>query len=473
MKTTILLTAALTFSAHAERPLFRPRKVDAVPQIETAPKFRNGTTSSRQPAGGDWWSAFGDAQLTKLLNRVAADNLDVQAAMARVEQARAVTGIARSEMFPTITLHPGFQRARTSGTQRFPGFAGEIPTSTLSTTTVPLDFGYELDVWGRIRGGINAANADLDALAAAREALTLALRAEVASTWFSLRTLDAQRAILRETVTLRKATLELARQRMNAGIGTDFDVARAEAVVATAEADLASLAQRRPALESGLAVLTGANPSKFSVDSDLGWKGEPRVPVVPAGIPAQLITRRPDVAAAERGFAAAAARIGVAEAAFLPTVRLGGQIGVLTSDAEQTFDKDSRTWSFGASFSLPVFDGGRNKASLSAAKAVAKESRAKFEQAVLSATADVETALGALRALQVRSEAQHRAAASTARGASLANDRYKSGTSSFLDVLEAERSALSARLAIAAMNGERLATTVQLIKALGGGWSRE
>jgi multidrug efflux system outer membrane protein len=328
-------------------------------------------------------------------------------------------------------------------------------------------------VWGRIRGGINAANADLDALAAAREALTLALRAEVASTWFSLRTLDAQRAILRETVTLRKATLELARQRMNAGIGTDFDVARAEAEVATAEADLASLAQRRPALESGLAVLTGANPSKFSVDSDLGWKGEPRVPVVPAGIPAQLITRRPDVAAAERGFAAAAARIGVAEAAFLPTVRLGGQIGVLTSDAEQTFDKDSRTWSFGASFSLPVFDGGRNKASLSAAKAVAKESRAKFEQAVLSATADVETALGALRALQVRSEAQHRAAASTARGASLANDRYKSGTSSFLDVLEAERSALSARLAIAAMNGERLATTVQLIKALGGGWSRE
>jgi outer membrane protein, multidrug efflux system len=468
MKMIVYFTALLTLSALAERPLFRPKKT----ATEPATNYRNAASSARLLAGGDWWSAFGDAQLTRLLDRVASDNLDVQAALARIEQARAVTGIARAELFPSITLNPAIQRARSSGTQRFPGFPGEIPTATLSTTTVPLDFRYELDLWGRINGTVAAAYADLDAIWAAREALTLSLRAEVASTWFALRTLDAQRGILRESVTLRKATLELAQQRLKAGIGNDFDVARAEAEVANAEADLAGLAQRRPALESGLAVLTGTDPSKFSVGDDLSWKGAPRLPAVPAGVPAQLITRRPDVASAERGLAAAGVRIGVAETAFLPTVKLGGQIGLLTSDTEQVFDKDSRTWSFGASLSLPIFDGGRNRASLSAAKAVAKEARAKFEQSVLSATADVESALGALRALEVRSEAQVRAQVATARGASLARERYKSGTSQYLDVIDAERSALAAQLAIASLNGERLATTVQLIKALGGGWIR-
>lgn len=474
MRTILYFTAVIALSARAERPLFRERKPlpPATPTAEPATNYRNGGGTARLLSGGDWWSAFGDAQLTRLLDRVASDNLDVHAASARIEQARSVAGIARSELFPSITINPAIQRARSSGTQRFPGFPGTIPTATLSTTSLPLDFRYEIDLWGRINGNIVAATTDIESIWAARDALALSLRAEVASTWFALRTLDAQRGILRESVKLRKATLELAQQRLNAGIGNDFDVARAEAEVATAEADLAGLAQRRPALESGLAVLTGANPSTFSVGDDLSWKGVPRLPIVPAGIPAQLLTRRPDVASAERGLASAKTRIGVAETAFLPSVKLGGQIGLLTSDTEQVFDKDSRAWNFGASLSFPVFDGGRNRASLSAAKAVAKEARARFEQSVLAATADVESALGALRALEVRSEAQVRAQAATARGANLARERYKSGTSQYLDVIEAERSSLAAQLAIASLNGERLATAVQLIKALGGGWTR-
>ena len=478
MKATLLFTALCVAPLTAAPPAraFRAPIIGAeygAPAADVASRYRNAPGTARLLSGGDWWSVFGDAQLTQMLDRVASDNLDIQAAMARIEQARAVSGIARAEFFPSITLNPGVLRSRNSATQRVAGFPGPLPSASISTVTVPLDFGYELDVWGRIRRNVEAADADLDAVWSAREALALTLRAEVAATWFTLRTLDAQRGILRETVTLRKQTLDLAQQRMKAGIGNDFDVARSEAEVANAEADLAALAQRRPALENGLAVLLGANPSRFSVAVDLSWKAAPRVPLVPAGIPAQLVTRRPDVAAAERSLAAASARIGVAKAAFLPVVKLGGQIGLLTGDSGELFDKDSRTWTFGASFSLPIFDGGRNRASLSAARSVAKEARAKFEQAVLSATADVETALGALRALQTRGEAQHRAQASTARGASLARERYKSGTSPYLDVLEAERSALNAQLAIAALNGERLATTVQLIKALGGGWSRE
>ena len=482
MKASLFVTTLLVTTLHAGTPSAPGNSPSRFPTIgpdyetpaaDAAPRYRNAQGSTRQFSGGDWWSIFGDAQLTQMLDRLAANNLDIQAAMARIEQSRAVSGIARSEFFPSITLNPGIQRTRNSATQRVAGFPGPLPSATITTATVPLDFGYELDVWGRIRRNVEAADADLDAVWSAREALALTLRAELAATWFTLRTLDAQRGILRETVGLRKESLDLAQQRMKAGIGNDFDVARAEAEVANAEAELAALAQRRPALENGLAVLLGTNPSRFAVAADLSWKGAPKVPAVPAGIPAQLVTGRPDVAAAERSLAAASARIGVAKAAFLPAVKLGGQIGLLTGDSGELFDKDSRTWTFGASFSLPIFDGGKNRASLTAAKSVAKEARAKFEQAVLSATADVETALGALRVLQTRGEAQHRAQASTARGASLARERYKSGTSPYLDVLEAERSALNAQLAIAALNGERLATTVQLIKALGGGWSRE
>lgn len=465
MKLALISFAVCSASLNASPP--------PVPAVMAVPHYRYGTNSARQIAGDDWWRTFGDPQLTRLLDRVAADSPDVQAAMARIERARGVSGIARAEFFPSITLNPSILRSRNSATQRVAGFPGPLPSAGITTTVVPLDFGYELDVWGRIRRNVEAADADLDAVRAAREALTLTLRAEVAATWFAVRTLDTQRGILRESVSLRKETLDLAQQRMKAGIGTDFDVARAEAEVATAEAELAALSQRRPALESGLALLTGTNPSTFFLPVDLSWRGGLQIPGVPAGIPAQLVASRPDVAAAERGLAASNARIGVAKAAFLPTVKLGGQIGLLTGEREQIFDKDSRTWAFGASFSLPIFDGGRNRAALGEARAATKEARAKFEQAVLSATADVESALGALRALQARGEAQQRAETATARGAKLARERYKSGTSPYLDVIDAERSALSARLAGASVVGERLATTVQLIKALGGGWSRK
>lgn len=427
---------------------------------ELPPVFKNDNTATRQIDGDNWWRIFGDERLARLLERVASENLDVQAAMARVEQARGVAGIARSEFFPGITLNAAARRVRNSGTQLFPGFSDPLPAATINTIQLPIDFGYEIDLWGRVRRNYEAAGADANAARAARDALLLALRAETATTWFALRTLDTQRGILRATVGLRRESLALNRDRLKAGLGNDFDVARAEAEVAVAEADLWRLTQTRPALENALAVLTGSNPSTFTIPEDVAWAGITPVPVVPAGIPAELVSHRPDVAAAERSLAAAAARIGVARAAFLPTVKLGGQIGLLTSDGNRLFDSDSRTWTFGATISLPIFDGGRNAAALKAAKAITDEARANYERTVLAATADVETALGALRALRSRQEAQHRAETSTARGAGLARERYKAGTSPYLDVLEADRGALSARLESVALKGERLATTV-------------
>lgn len=473
----LLLSAALTATLSAGPAPTAPKtparpKNAAQPRYEPAPKYKEAATASpRLPERENWWSVFADAELNRLIAQVETANLDVEGALARVEQARAATGIARSEFFPTIRMGFSNIRSRNSATQRVAGFPGPLPTSTLSTTTLPIDFGYEIDVWGRIRKGAAAARLDAEAALATHDTLVLTLRAEVASTWFLLRTLDTQRCILRETIGLRREALGLEKQRLDAGISTDFDVARAETEMANAETDLATLNQRRPALENGLAVLTGQDPSRFRVGADLAWTSDVKIPGIPAGIPAQLVSRRPDVAAAEQQLAAATARIGVARADFLPTIRLTGQIGLLTSERSELFDDDSRTWSFGPTVSIPLFEGGRLRYNLKAAQAVEKEARARYQQTVITATADVETALGALRALVVRNTAQTRAQNATGRSAKIARDRYQAGTTPYRDVIDAERDALSAQLTAAAVLGERLATTVQLIKALGGGWT--
>lgn len=452
-------------------PKASKKKAEAAPRYEPAAKYKAAASASaRLPERSSWWGMFGDARLNRLMEEVEVANLDAEAALWRVEQARAVTGIARAEFFPTIRMNFSTVMTRNSGTQRVAGFPGPLTSETLTTNTLAADFGYELDVWGRIRKNVAAAKAEAEASLAMHDTLVLSLRAEVASTWFALRTLDTQRRILRETIGLRREALDLAKQRMDAGIGTDFDLSRSEAELATAEADLAQLQQRRPALENGLAVLTGKDPSRYRVGEDVAWPSEPGIPVVPPGIPAQLISRRPDVAAAEQELAAATSRIGVARAEFLPTIRLSGQIGLLTGDRRDFFEDDSRTWSFGPTVSLPIFEGGRLRENLKLAKAVQKEATARYQQTVLTATADVETALGALRALVKRNEAQSRAESATTRGAQIARDRFKAGTSTYLEVIDAERGALSAQLTTAALKGERLATTVQLVKALGGGW---
>jgi len=463
MNRTLLATAFLAVSLHAAPPPPAPRPAPAA-------KYKLAESSARPLERDDWWSIFGDPQLDRLIAQVETANFDTQAALARVEQARAATGIARAEFFPTIRLGQTTSRARNSATQRVAGFSGTLRSATINTLSLPVDFGYELDVWGRIRKGVDAARADADAAQAVHDTLVLTLRAEVAATWFSLRTLDTQRAILRGTIGLRGEALDFAQQRMSGGIGTDFDVARAEAELASAEAEIAGLAQRRPALENGLAVLVGTDPSRFRVDADLAWKQTVKVPAIPPGIPAQLVSRRPDVAAAESQLAAASARIGVARTQFLPTIRLAGQIGLLTGEGDALFDRESRTWSFGATVSVPLFEGGRLRYGLDAAHAVHQEAVARYQQTVLTATADVETALGALRALADRIAAQTRGEAATARGAKFARDRYRAGTSTYLEVIDAERGALNTQLATAAISGEQLATIVQLIKALGGGW---
>jgi multidrug efflux system outer membrane protein len=415
---------------------------------------------------GNWWEVFGDPVLSQLESQALNANQNLKAAVARVDQARSVARVARSELLPSLNLEPSWQRQRYSPNQQ-PSF-GPL---TATTYSVPLDLSYEVDLWGRVRRSFESARADAQASLATFYNVLLTLESDVAQNYFALRALDAEIATVRGTVDLRKEQVRLVRSRFEGGIGSDLDVARAETELATTEADDASLAQRRNELENALAILAGSNPAEFRVAA-LGtnaWNPEP--PAVPAGLPGELLERRPDVAEAERQLASANARIGVAKAAFFPVLTLTGAGGYLSGDVDSLFKWDSRVWSIGPSLSLPIFAGGRNRANYQRARAGFEEAVAVYRQRVLVAFGEVENSLAGTRFLSDQAGARQRAVSNARRAAELAGDRYRSGIVSYLEVVDANREALQAERASAQIAGQRLINSVQLIKALGGGWT--
>jgi multidrug efflux system outer membrane protein len=346
---------------------------------------------------------------------------------------------------------------------------------TATTFRAPLDLSYEIDLWGRVRRSFQSARAEAQASLAAFHNVLLTLQGDVAQNYFALRALDAEIATVTGTVDLRKEQVRLVRSRFEGGIGSELDVSRAETELATTEAEAASLAQRRNELENAIAILAGANPGEFKLraldDANIKWNPQP--PIVPAGMPADLLERRPDVAEAERQLASANARIGVAKAAFFPVLTLTGSGGYVSADVDSLFKWDGRTWSLGPSLSLPIFAGGRNRANYKRSQASFEEAVAHYRQQVLVAFGEVENSLAAIRHLVDQAAAQQRAVANARRAAELATDRYRSGIVSYLEVVDASRDALQADRANAQLAGQRLIAAVQLIKALGGGWSEQ
>jgi len=417
---------------------------------------------------GNWWEVFGDARLNELEEQAVMCNQNLKAAFARVDQARATARVARSDLLPGLSLNPNFARQRYSPNQD-PSF-GSITANTFS---VPLDLSYEIDLWGRVRRGFESARADAQASLADFYNVLLTLQGDVAQNYFALRSLDAEIGTVAATVDLRKEQVQLVRSRFEGGIGNDLDMARAETELATTEADAAMLAQRRSQLENALAILLGRSPSGFRLAAEATRNWDPRPPVIPAGLPADLLERRPDVAQAERQLASANARIGVAKGAFFPALSLTASGGYLSGDLQTLFNWDSRVWSIGPSVSLPLFAGGRNRANYRRAQAAFEESIAHYRQQVLVAFGDVENSLAGIRHLAEQSEAQQRAVVSARRAANLATDRYRSGIVGYLEVVDASREALQAERSNAQLTGQRLITSVQLIIALGGGWQND
>ena len=415
-----------------------------------------------------WWTLFADAPLNALEDRAVQANQNLKAAVARVEEARSTARISKSDLFPSVNFDPSYNRQRYSPAAE-PGF-GNLTANTFST---PLDLSYEVDLWGRVRRSFEGARADAQATLAAYYNVLLTLQADVADNYFGLRALDAEIATVTSTVALRHEQVQLVRSRFDGGIGNELDVAQAETELASTEADAAALGRQRDQMENALAILVGENPSAFHLPAltpaNSDWHPQP--PVVPAGLPADLLERRPDVAAAERTLASANAKIGVARAAFFPVLTLTGSGGFLSGDADSLFNWNSRTWSLGPSLTLPVFAGGRNRANLERSQAALAEAMALYRQQVLVAFGDVETSLADIRHLGDQAAAQERAVDSARHAADLATQQYRSGIVAYITVVDASRATLAAERANAELAGQRLIAAVQLIKALGGGWT--
>jgi multidrug efflux system outer membrane protein len=415
-------------------------------------------------ARGDWWSVFNDPVLNDLERDAALSNQDLKAAIARVTQARALARDAKADFFPSLTLDPSMSRSRFSEN----GF-NPMPKQIGNDFRVPLDLSYELDLWGRVRRSFEGANADAQARLAAFENTLLVLKADVAQNYFALRTLDTERAILRNTIQLRREAVDLVSARFKGGTASELDVSRAETELNSTQAELLAVDRRRSEVEHALAVLVGKQATEFAV-MELPLDANALPPVIPAGLPAELLERRPDIAEAERNLAAANARIGVAKAAFFPVVRVTGAAGFESFDVDTLFNWESRVWSIGPSITLPLFQGGRNRANLKRSQAAFDEIVANYRQQILIAFKEVQDALTGARLLSEQAQAQDRSRASARKTADISNARYRAGLVSYLEVVDSERTALNAERESARISGQRLVTSVQLIKALGGGW---
>jgi multidrug efflux system outer membrane protein len=416
-------------------------------------------------ARGEWWKLYRDPALDELATRALAANQDLRAAAARVEQARAAAGAARGAFWPQVSFNASAVRERTSRTTD-----NVFPAPLTTTYRAPLGASWEIDLFGRVRRSSENAAAEADASAATFEAVRLALTAEVAANYFGLCALDRELALLRDTVALRRRASDLIGARYRSGAAAEIDTVRAETELATAEAETAAVAQRRATVQNALAVLVGAAAPDFTFAAATEPLREP--PVVPPGLPAELLERRPDVAAAERSLAAANARIGLARAAFFPAISLTGGAGFASGDIDLLANADSRIWSLGPSIYLPIFQGGRNRANLARSRAAYDEAVAAFRQRVLVAFREVQDALTATALLATQSSAQDRALAAARRATELAQIRYDAGFVSYLDVIDAQRTALAMERASVQLTAERFVTSVSLIRALGGGWHR-
>ncbi len=455
-----LVAGPLTVGPDYKRPV---TEAPAQYKADEFGQWKEAQPLDHQPKG-NWWEVFGDPQLNSLETLAVNSNQELKAAFAAVDQARATARISRSEFFPNLDLNPGFRRERFSPNQE-PDF-GSI---TANTFRVPLDLSYEIDLWGRVRRGLEGARADAAASLAAFHNVLLTLQGDVAQNYFSLRALDTEIATLQRSVDLRKEQLSIVTTRFETGLGRELDVARARTELATAEAELAAVTRRRVELENALAILTGQQASTFRIPTQPDWRIQ--MPLIPAGLPSELLERRPDVAEAERQLAAENARIGVAKAAFFPVLRLTGSGGYLSADVESLFNWESRVWSIGPSLSLPIFAGGRNRANHQRAQARFEQAVARYRQRVLIAFAEVENSLAGIRLLGTQAAAQERALASARESRDLAMESFSAGIIEYLDVIDADRAALQNQRASAQIGGQQLVATVQLIKALGGSWS--
>jgi NodT family efflux transporter outer membrane factor (OMF) lipoprotein len=433
----------------------------------------SGDWKAAQPTDGEsrgaWWMLFQDPQLDALESKAGDANQDLKAAFARLQQARAVTRIARSNQFPTLTAGASATRSRASvNAPRFPPGARSVGNNL----DVEADFAYEIDVWGRVRNTVTSARASQQASAADLATLNLSIHAELANDYFALRAEDAQQRLLDQTVADYARSLQLTQNLYEGGAAALADVAQAEAQLEAVRTQAADIRLQRAQSEHAIAVLLGENPSVFRVEPN-PMPTDAAPPSIDPGLPSSLLERRPDVAAAERRVAAANAQIGVARAAYFPLFSLAASAGFDSTRASNWLSAPSRLWSVGPAGVLTIFDAGRHRAQTAQARAVYDEQVADYRNTVLIAYREVEDNLAALRQLQQESVSEAAAMTATAKALQQAQYRYKAGLVTYLEVATAETASLQAQLATVTIQLRRMNASVLLVKALGGGWQKD
>lgn len=423
---------------------------------------------------GPWWTLFGDPVLNNLAGQVAVSNQNVAAAIASYTQARALVAEQRAALWPSATLTLSGDRSGTA--------AGSRTTTVTSTGTVigggsgsnvannyrlQLGGSWEPDVWGRLRAGVDQAQANAQASQADLAAATLSAQGELATDYMTLRSVDAQRALLADTIAGYQRVLTYTQNRYNVGIAPHSDVFQAQTTLQNAQSDDLTLARQRTQLEHAIAVLIGKAPADFTL-ATAQWA--PTVPDVPVGVPSTLLQRRPDIAAAERRVSASNEEVGIARSAYFPSINLSGSYGTAGSAVGDLFRASTAAWSFGASAAQTIANFGALRAAVESTRAAEDQAVANYRQTVLTAFANVEDQLAATRILVQQQDVQRQASEAADKVEEQVLNRYKAGQVDYSQVVQAQVTALTARRALVQTQSTRQTTAVALIQSLGGGW---
>ena len=441
------------------------------PATDGGTKWKENQAAKGSRLPDAWWRLFNDSDLTRLVDRAMASNNDLAAAKARVETSRALVGVDRARMVPTLNFNGSAGDTRVSeeaSTAKLPSLPGSlsIPLQSQDYRST-FNLAYDPDLWGRNKRLVEVSSAQAAAAEALFDSQRLGLATEVARQYFLLRGLDAQQSVLQDTIKSRQSTLDIQKSKSEAGLIDELSTSQARTELDLARNDLAAVERQRGAAEHALAVLCGTRPSDFSVSNR---KSSDSLPSINAGLPADVLNRRPDVRAAEQNLRAANAHIGVAEAAFYPNFSLTASGGFEAVDVRNFLNWENRVLSLGAGVAAPIFDAGANKSNYRAAVSRRDEALATYKNTLLVALREVEDALVDLKGLACSRKALEQALNSSKVTERISKERYDKGLSSYLEVVEAGRTVLRVQLLLSQTDAQQRITLAALAKALGGGW---
>jgi len=462
----LLATAVLPFTGCAVGPKYHPPVVQAPPAYKEVGDWKPAQPNE-QNLGGEWWKIFQDPQLDALELQVNVSNQNLKAAEAQFRQARAALRYTRADYYPTVTA--GLSATRTRVSAHRPPPSSIFDGITYNDFTLPVDVSYQADVWGRVRKNVESYREQAQASAADLATVNLSMHADLAIDYFQARSLDAQEQLLNSTVTQYEQALELNQSRFEGGIASDVDVEQARTQLQTTRAAAIDVGVLRAQYEHAVAILIGKPPAEFSLPPLPLTAPPPRIPV---SVPSDLLERRPDIAAAERRVAAANAQIGVAKSAYYPLISLGASGGFESSTITTLLNGPSGLWSVGLSAVGTVFDAGRRRAFTDEARAAYDSQVAAYRENVLTGFQQVEDSLAAVRILENEAYVQDEAVVAAQRSLDLSITRYKGGVTTYLEVITAQNAALTDQVTAVNILGRRMASTVLLIQALGGGWEK-